>query len=138
MPLDIKIVEYYNITVGAHAREGSKLLSQFASAGVSLLAFKAAPLTDTRTLFTLFPNDSTKMAAGAKKAGLELDGPHPALLIKGDNDEPGACGDIFEKLSQAGINPCESNGIADINSSYGILFYLEPEDCEKALKALAV
>jgi hypothetical protein len=135
MALDIKKVEYYNVTVGNHAGEGAKLLSLFASAGVNLLAFKAVPREPGRTQFTLFPNDGLKMTAGAKKAGLELDGPHTALLIK-DNDESGALADIYDKLSQANIKVDESSGIADINGGYGVVLYLEPEDCDKAMAAL--
>ena len=137
MAFDIKRVEYYNITVEDHAGEGSKLLSLFASVGVSLLAFKAVPLGPMRTQFTLFPNDGLKMTDGAKKAGLELDGPHSALLIQGD-DESGALADIYEKLSQADIHVYESSGIANIKGSYGVILYLKQEDCEKAIAALKV
>jgi hypothetical protein len=135
MALDIRKVEYYNVTVGTHAGEGAKLLALFAGAGVSLLAFKAVPREPGRIQFTLFPNDGLKMIAGAKKARLELDGPHAALLIK-DNDESGALADIYEKLSQADVPVNESSGIADINGGYGVVLYLEPEDCDKAMAAL--
>ena len=135
MALEIKSVEYYNFTVGERAGEASKLLSVFAGAGISLLAFKAVPLGNQRVQFSLFPNDSSKMTAAAKKAGLALDGPHSALLIK-DSDESGALADIYEKLAQAGFNIPESSGIADINGGYGVVLYLEREDCEKARKAL--
>jgi hypothetical protein len=135
MSFDVKSVEYYNITVEEHAGEAAKLLSMFAGVGVSLLAFKAVPLAPGYTRFTLFPNDSLKMTEGAKQAGLELDGPHAALLIQGD-DESGALADIYEKLSQAEIHVPESSGIADINGSYGVVLYLKREDCEKAVAAL--
>ena len=135
MAFDIKRVEYFNITVDGHVGEGSKLLSIFAGVGISLLAFKAVPFASNRTRFTLFPNDGLKMTDGAKKAGLELDGPHSALLIQGD-DESGALADIYEKLSQADIHDNESSGIADINGSYGVILYLKQEDCEKAVAAL--
>jgi hypothetical protein len=135
MAFDIKRVEYYNTTVEDHAGAGSKLLTLFAGVGVNLLAFKAVPLEPRRTQFTLFPDDSLKMAAGAKKAGLELDGPHSALLIQGD-DESGALADIYEKLSQADIHVHESSGIADIKGGYGVILYLKQEDCEKAVAAL--
>lgn len=135
MALVIKRVEYYNFTVEDHAGEGAKLLSLFAGVGVSLLAFKAVPLEAGRTQFTLFPNDGSKMTAGAKKAGLDLAGPHTALLIQGD-DESGALADIYEKLSQANIHVTESSGIADIKGGYGVVLYLKQADCEKALAAL--
>ncbi|MBN1538185.1 MAG: hypothetical protein JW908_15715 [Anaerolineales bacterium] len=135
MTLDIKKVEYYNTIIGDHAGEASKLLSVFAGVGISLLAFKAVPLEPGQAKFSLFPNDGVKMTEGAKKAGLTLDGPHSALLIEGD-DESGALADIYEKLSEANIKLNESYGIADIKGSYGVVLYLEREDCEKALAAL--
>ena len=135
MAFDIKRVEYYNITVEDHAGEGSKLLSLFAGVGVNLLAFKAVPLEPMRTQFTLFPNDGLRMTDGAKKAGLELDGPHSALLIQGD-DESGALADIYDTLSRAGVGVSESSGLADIKGGYGVLLYLKQEDSEKAVAAL--
>jgi hypothetical protein len=135
MAFDIKRVEYYNITVGEHAGEGAKLLSLFAGVGVNLLAFKAVPLEPRHTQFALFPNDGSKMTEGAKKAGLELDGPHSALLIQGD-DESGALAEIYEKLSQADIVVNESSGIADIKGGYGVVLYLGQQDREKAVAAL--
>lgn len=136
MTLDFKKVEYYNITVDSYAGEGSQLLSAVAGFGVNLLAFKAVPAEPMRTQFSLFPDDSLKMNDGAKKAGLNLDGPHFALLIKGYDDESGALADIYEKLSQADIHVYESSGIANIKGSYGVVLYLKQEDCEKALEAL--
>jgi hypothetical protein len=118
MALDIRRVEYYNITVEGHVGEGAKLLSVFAGVGVNLLAFKAVSLESRRTRFTLFPNDGSKMTDGAKKADLELDGPYSALLIQGD-DESGALADIYEKLSRAGVGVSESSGIADIKGGAG-------------------
>jgi hypothetical protein len=136
MALDIEKVEYYNITVEGHVGEGSKLLSVFAGVGVNLRAFKAVSVEHMRTQFSLFPDDSLKMKDGAKKAGLNLDGPHPALLIKGYDDESGALAYIYEKLSRADINVHESSGIANIKGSYGVVFYLKQEDREKAMAAL--
>jgi len=133
--LGIRRIEYYNATVGEQAGEASKLLSQVAGFGISLLAFKAVPRGPGRVQFTLFPNDAVRMDAGAKKAGLKLDGPHPALLIEGD-DESGALADIFGKLAQAGIHVLESSGIADIKGGYGVVLYLKQEDCDRAAAAL--
>ena len=135
MALDIKKLEYYNITVEDHAPEGAKLLSLFANVGISWYAFKAVTLEPKCTRFSLFPNDGFKMIMGAKNAGLSLDGPYPALMIK-DSDESGALADIYEKLAQAGIDVNESSGIADINGGYGVILYLNKADCEKAMKVL--
>jgi hypothetical protein len=135
MALNIRRVEYFNTTVGHHAGEGARLLSLFASFGVSLLAFKAVSTDRSSVQFSLIPNDDQKMVDGAKTAGIELDGPHFALLIQG-GDESGALADIYEKLSEAGISVRESSGIADINGWYGVVLYLTQEDCERAEAAL--
>ncbi len=37
------------------------------------------------TQLTIFPDDSLKLISEAKKAGLDLDGPHPAILVQGDD-----------------------------------------------------
>jgi hypothetical protein len=136
MTLDIKLAEYYSTIVEGNAAEGFKLLSIFADAGVNLLGFKAIPVGSNRTKFTLFPDDSSKMNKGAKNAGLKLDGPYSAILVKGDSDEPGECASVHEKLAQAGIHVTESCGIADIKESYGIILYIRQEDSEKAMTAL--
>jgi len=135
MALDIMQVEYYNITIDGQITNASKLLSTIARAGVDFHAFKAIPVKPNQTQFTLFAKDSSKMTDRAKKSGLKLDGPYSALLIKG-GEKSGALADIYEKLSQAGIQVDEACGIADINSGYGIILYLRQEDCGKALTAL--
>ena len=135
MALDIKRVEYYNILIKGQITEASKLLSTIAGAGVDFHAFKAVPLEPNRTQFTLFAKDSSKMIDGAKKAGLNSEGPYSALLIKGD-EKSGALSDIYKKLSHAGIQVDEASGIADINAGYGVILYLKQEDCEKAVAAL--
>jgi hypothetical protein len=135
MALEIKKVEYFNITIESSTEEAYKLLSKFANFGVSLLAFKAIPVEYKRTQFSLFPNDGSKMKDAAKKAGLDLDGPHAALIIKSNSDEPGECAGIFNKLSQVDINNYEASGIADIYDSYGVVLYLNEKDCEKAIAA---
>ncbi len=137
MAFDIKRVEYYNTTVEGHAGEASRLLSAFADAGVSLLAYKAAPVDPRHTRFTLLPDDGSKMNDKATKAGLKLEGPHPALYVRGD-DQSGALADIFEKLAQARIGLCKSSGLADIKGGYGVVLYLEGEDRERAIAALQV
>ncbi len=138
MAHDIQIAPYYHVTVEDHAADGAKLLALVAEAGVNLLAYKALTLKSKRALFTLFPDDSLKMAEGMKNAGLELDGPHPALIIKGYEDESGALADIYRKLSQAGITLIESSGIANIRESYGVVLYLNQQDCEKAAAVLKI
>ncbi len=135
MALEILKIDYYNITVDGQITSASKLLSTIAGAGVDFHAFKAVPVEANRTQFTLFAKDSTKITGGAQRAGLKLDGPYPAVLVKGD-EEAGALAGIYAKLAQAGIAVEEACGIADINAGYGVVLYLKEEDCERALAAL--
>jgi hypothetical protein len=135
MTLKYRKVEYYNIAVRGHIAEGSRLLTTIADAGVDFLAYKAIPLDQDHTQFTLFPVEGSKMSAGAEKAGLNLDGPYPALIITGD-ENPGALAEIYRKMSRAGIQVAESSGIAHINDGYGVVLYLKQEDCDKAVAAL--
>lgn len=135
MALDILKIDYYNITVDGQITSASKLLSTIAGAGVDFHAFKAVPAGPDRTQFTLFAKDSAKMTGGAQRAGLKLDGPYAALLVKGD-EEAGALAGIYSKLSQAGIAVEEACGIADINAGYGVILYLDEKDCDRALAAL--
>ena len=137
MAFNILQIEYYNITVQGQITNASNLISRIAAAGVDFHAFKATPLEPDRTQFTLFAKDSSKMTEGAKKSGLELDGPYSAILIKGD-EKAGALADIYERLSKAGIQVDEASGIADINAGYGVILYLKREDCDKAMTVLKV
>ena len=135
MSLKIEQIEYYNIEVKDHVADGSKLLSIIAGADVSFHAFKAISLEPGLTRFSLFPKDAEKMTAVVEKAGFKIDGPNYGLLIKGD-EKTGALADIYLRLSQANIQVIESSGIADINNGYGVLLYLNNDDCRKALAAL--
>jgi hypothetical protein len=135
MPLDLKRVEYYNVAVSDNIAAGSMMLARVAGAGVDLLAFKAIRRGPGRTRFTLFPENGSLLRDGAAKAGLELDGPHSALLIRGA-EEPGALSRIYERLAAASIRVEESCGIAHVNGGYGVVLYLTREDCDRAVAAL--
>jgi len=134
--MDIKKIDYFKISLEGNATEIHDLLNVFSEAGIGLLAFRALPAKDGYKDVVLFPDDSTKMKITAKNTGLNLIGPYPAIIIKSNTDEPGECAGIFKKLAAAGIIFEEASGIADIFDSYGVVLYLKPEDCDKALIAL--
>ena len=135
MALEIKKVDYFDTVVEGHVGDGSVMLSVFANVGISWYAFKAVPVDRGRTRFILFPNDREKMVFAAEKSAIELDGPSPAILIKG-GDEAGALAEIYKKLALADIVVQEASGIADINNGYGVVLYFTNDDCEKALAIL--
>ena len=137
MSFKISKVNYFYCSVIDQPGEGHKLLSQLESSGVNLLAFTAIPVGPERTQLTLFPQNSDKLINLAKQANLSLDGPHPALLVTGD-DELGALAVIHQKLLESDVNVYASNGVADGSGGFGYILYIRPEEYDRALAALEV
>ena len=77
------------------------------------------------------------MEDAAKKAGIAVDGPHPALLVQGD-DKLGVLAEIHEKLYDANVHVFASSGVSDGRGGYGYVIYVRPEEYERAAEALEV
>lgn len=137
MPRRIRRVDYFNTTIRDRPGESYKLLAQLAEMGLNQVAFTAIPVGPTTTQLTLFPEDSGSMEAAAQRAGMRLDGPHPAFLVQGD-DKLGALADIHQELYQADVNIYASSGVTDGRGTFGYLIYVRPEDYERAAKALGI
>ena len=137
MAYTIRKVVYFYTTVEDKPGAAYKLLSALTDIGINLLAFTAVPIGPMHTQLSLFPDDENQMVDQAKKIGLKLEGPYPALLIQGD-DELGALAEVHEKLYQAGINIFASNGVSDGQGNYGYLVYVRQEDHERASKAVGI
>lgn len=129
--------EYYYTSVQDQPGEAYKFLSQLAEIGVNLLAFTAIPMGPERTQFTLFPEDSNKLIEASGNAGFGIDGPHPALLVMGD-DELGALSKMHKKLFDAGVNVYASNGVTDGKGGFGYVVYVRPEEFENAVNTLGI
>ena len=137
MAIKIRKTEYFYTSIQGQAGEAYKILTQFAEFGVNLLAFNAIPMGPDRTQFTLFPEDSNLLSRASEKFGFTIDGPHPALLVQGD-DELGALTDIHKKLFDADVNVYSSNGVTDGKGSFGYVLYIRPEEYESAVAAVNV
>ena len=137
MACSVRRVDYFSTTVTDQPGEAYKLLKTLADLGISLLAFTAVPIGPLHTRLTLFPGDSPKLAHEAREDHLELDGPHPALLVQGD-DELEALVDIHMRLSNARVNVYASTGVADGRGSFGYIIYVRPEEFSRASAALGV
>jgi hypothetical protein len=137
MAFSIRRVEYFTTTVQDRPGEAYKLLSQLADLGLNLVAFTAVPVGPLHAHLTIFPEDPLRMADAARKAALVLDGPHPALLVQGD-DELGALARIHARLYEAGVNVSASSGVADGRGSFGYVIYVRPDDYERAVSALGI
>ncbi len=77
------------------------------------------------------------MQRNAELARMPLDGPHPALIVQGD-DEVGALSVIHEKLREANVHIFASSGVADGRGGYGYIIYVRPEEYERAAETLGV
>lgn len=137
MPFTIRELNYYYATVIDQPGEGYRLLTTLADLGINLEAFTAFPTGPTRTQLAIFPSDSKKLESEARKANLQLDGPHPALLVQGD-DHLGALAQIHERLFQTGVNVYAANGVTDGEDSFGYVLYIRPEELERAKSALEI
>lgn len=137
MSYKIRKIDYFYCSVVDQPGEAYKLLAQLEQSGINLLAFTAIPVGPARTQLTLFPDTPDKLVLEAKRTGFELDGPHPAILVQGD-DELGALAEIHQVLYEANVNVYASNGVTDSKGSFGYLLYVRPEDYERAAAALKV
>jgi len=135
MAINIRKTEYFYTSIQDQPGDAYKLLSQFAEIGVNLLAFTAIPMGPDRTQFTLFPEDTILLSRAAEKVGFTIDGPHPALLVQGD-DELGALTEIHNKLYRADVNVYASSGVTDGKGSFGYVLYIRPEEYERAVAAV--
>ena len=137
MACTIARVEYFHTTIMDQPGEAYKLLAQLADLGINLLAFTAVPVGPATTQLTIFPEDPAHLKNEAVSVGLALDGPHPALLVQGD-DDLGALAEIHLKISEANVNVYSASGVTDGRGSFGYVIYVKPEDYERAAAALKV
>lgn len=137
MSTRIRRVDYFFTTVRDQPGEAYRLLSLLKDLGVNLSAVTAVPVGPDHTQMTLFPEDTLKLKSEARKAGLVIDGPHPALLVQGD-DELGALARIHAQLFEARVNVYASSGVADGRGSFGYVIYVRPEHYQRAAEVLQV
>ncbi len=137
MAFTVRRIDYFYTTVKDSPRAGYEVLSRLAELNVNLVAITAVPFGPARTQLTVFPDDTAKMKHVAEQANIPLDGPHPALVVQGD-DEVGVLAGIHEKLLDANVHVFASTGVADGRGGYGYIIYVRPEEYERAAGALDV
>ena len=137
MACKIRQVDYYYTNVVDQPGEAYRLLSVLAESGVNLCAFHAIPSGPTHSQLTLFPEDNSVMENVAKNSGLDLDGPHPAILVQGDC-ELASLVEIHQKLYHSDVNVFAANGISDGHGNYGYIIYIRPNDFSRAAAVLNV
>lgn len=137
MSFSVRRADYFYAMLSDEPGEAYRFLSQLEEIGTNLLAFAAVPAGPMRTQVTLFPEDVRRLQNDAIRAGITLDGPNSALLVRGD-DELGALADIHEQLYRVGVNVVASNGVSDGEGGYAYVIYVRPSEYEQAAAALGV
>jgi len=137
MACNISRVEYYHTTIKDRPGEAYKFLSQLALLRINLLAFTAIPVSEMDTRVTVYPENPKFMKNEAARAGLYLEGPHPALLVQCD-DRLGALADIHLRIYEADVNVESASGVTDGRSAFGYVIHVKTEDFEKAAEALGI
>ncbi|WP_028579048.1 hypothetical protein [Desulfogranum japonicum] len=137
MSLTIKRVQYFYVTLPDQPGEAYTLLNMLADRGINQLAFSAVPIGPNSTQLALFPEEPAKLIREAELSGMNMDGPHHALLIQGD-DELGALAKLHQQLYEANINVYATSGVTDGRGSYGYLIYVKADDYDRAAEALGV
>jgi len=136
MATEIRRVEYFYCHVREQPGEGARLLSVLAAEGVNLLAFTAIPMGVEQTQMVFFPESSDALARAAEAEGCGIEGPHAALLIRGD-DQVGALADLHRRLADAGVNLSAAVGLTDGRGGYTAVVYLNARDTDRAEHALS-
>lgn len=136
MAFNIRKVSYFYTTVEDEPGEAYEVLAQLASLDFNLQAFSAVPIGPQRTQLMLFPNDAARFANLVPGTGLQIDGPHPAILVQGD-DQLGALAGVHERLAEARVNVFASTAVTDGKGSYGYIIFVRPEDMAQAMSALS-
>ena len=137
MAFTVRRIDYFYIMIEDTPEVGYQVLSQLSAQNVNLVAITAVPFGPARTQLTVFPDNTSEMKRIAKQANIPLDGPHPALVVQGD-DEVGALVQIHEKLRDANVHVFASTGVADGRGGYGYVIYVRPDEHQRAAEALGV
>ena len=135
MAFSIRRIDYFRTTISDDPGEGFTVLSTLESQGINLLAFTGIPLDDRRIELTLYPESASAFERTAGAAGMQVDGPLPALLVQGD-DELGALAGIHRVLAGAQLNVIAATGVADGRGSFGYVIHMRAADVDRAAEVL--
>jgi hypothetical protein len=130
----IRKVEYFYIETPNKPGVGAKALASLRDAGVNLLAFSGFPHGRGAQIDFIAEN-SAKLRAAAKDAGLKLSAKKVGFLIQGD-DKAGAVARIMDKLAKVNVNVTAIDAVCAGKGRYGALLWVKSADISKAAKAL--
>ncbi len=130
----VRKVEHFSTLVPNRPGQAFKVLSTLVSAGVDLLACTGTP-RGRRAQIDVVPDNSAKLRAAARKAGLEFAARKTGYLIRG-KDRPGALASHLAKLAAKEVNVTGIDALTAGRGRWGAIIWVDPVDVAKATKVL--
>jgi len=135
MPTTIRKVDYAYLTVPSKPGEAARILEALRDANVNLLAFSGFPQGRNKAQIDVVTDSIDGLKAAAKRHKWKLSRIKRAFLAQG-TDEVGAAIPPLAKVAQARINVIAADAIAAGEGRFGLLFWVEPRDYNRAAKLL--
>lgn len=135
MPSTIRKVSYAYVEVPNKPGELAHILEALGAANVNLLAFSGFPQARGKAQLDLVTDDLDGLKATAKQRKWKLSRTKRCFLVQG-TDEVGAAVPPLSALVRAKINVVAGYAIAAGERRFGMLFWVEPRDYNRAAKQL--
>jgi len=135
MATTIRKVSYTYVTVASRPGEAARILEALRDANVNLLAFSGFPQGRNKAQIDLVTEDIDGLKAVAKRHKWQLSRTKRAFLAQG-TDEVGAAAAPLARIAQAKINVIAADAVAAGEGRFGMLFWVEPRDYNRAAKLL--
>jgi len=135
MATTLRKVSYTYVTVASRPGEAARILEALRDANVNLLAFSGFPQGRNKAQIDLVTEDIDGLKAVAKRHKWQLSRTKRAFLAQG-TDEVGAAAAPLARIAQAKINVIAADAVAAGEGRFGMLFWVEPRDYNRAAKLL--
>jgi hypothetical protein len=135
MPTTIRKVSYAYVTVPSKPGEAVRILEALREANVNLLAFSGFPQGRNKAQIDVVTDDMDGLKAAAKRHKWKLSRTKRGFLVQG-TDEVGAAVPPLAKVAGAKINVIAVDVVAAGEGRFGMLFWVEPRDYNRAAKVL--
>ena len=135
MPTTIRKVDYAYVTVASKPGEAARILEALRDANVNLLAFSGFPQGRNKAQVDVVTDNIDGLKAAAARHKWKLSRTKRAFLAQG-TDEVGAAIPPLAKVAGAKINVIAADAVAAGEGRFGLLFWVESRDYNRAAKLL--
>lgn len=135
MPSTIRKVSYAYVEIPDKSGELARVLDALRDGNVNLLGFSGFPQGRAKSQLDLFTDDLNGLKTVAKQRKWKLSRIKRCFLVQA-TDEIGAAVPPLSAVANARINLIASYAIAAGEGRFGMLFWVEPRDYNRAAKLL--